>query len=263
MMNTIQGVCFTGLRMIAIVMVSARIVAALGQPALSISQQNLLTQITTAFSRGHEVSRIKLAGSAKWFAGSVEDSGTVTLAAASDGTSQMELSLSDSGQRTEAQTGAGIDAACNWSGNDGVSHDVSTNNCWRPFLWFLPAFSLQRSTLQESTTIADLGLESNSSSAIAYRHLQGTIALNGLPKTMGARITTLSTSDLELDPASLMPTVLSYKVLPEGAPATPIAMQIRYSNYRQNNGVRIPFTIERYVNGVLQLQLSITSIEVN
>jgi hypothetical protein len=73
----------------------------------------------------------------------------------------------------------------------------------------------------------------------------------------------VSTTDLGLDPNSFLPAVLTYSIRPANAVFMPIAVEIRYSNYQAVDGVKIPFTIQRYVNGSLQLEITLSSAQIN
>jgi hypothetical protein len=66
-----------------------------------------------------------------------------------------------------------------------------------------------------------------------------------------------------VDPVSFLPAVLSYSIRPDNGAPISIAIEIHYSNYQAINGVQIPFTIQRYVNGSLQLEVDVTSAQVN
>lgn len=227
------------------------------------SAANVLGQLSAAFSGVKVVQSVQLSGNATWHAGSLEDSGTITLTASADGSSQMQLELAATGQRTESQTGAGINATCQWTGHDGVVHEVDQGNCWKPTLWFLPAFSLQSSLLPNYLRVVDLGAGTVGSGANVYRHLQSQLVLSGLPSKLSANVTQQSTTDLGLDPTSFLPAVLAYTVRPDSGAQTPIAIEVHYSNYRAVDGVQIPFTIQRYVNGALQLEIQISAAQIN
>lgn len=101
--------------------------------------------------------QVQLTGTATWHVGSLEDSGSATLSAATTGSSRMQLSLSASGTRTEAQTGQGSDLSCTWAAEDAVAHTIDPGNCWRPVIWFLPPLSLQPSLLPSYFGAVDLG----------------------------------------------------------------------------------------------------------
>jgi len=224
---------------------------------------SVLGQLATAFSNGQAVQQIQLSGTATWNAGSLEDSGTATLTASSNGSSQLQLLLSNTGSRTETQTGLGLSADCQWAGADGVSHQTSSNNCWRPALWFLPALSLQPSLITSDIGVADLGVGPVGSGDNSSRHLQSQLLFAGFPAVVSGGFAQQSTIDLGLDPTSLLPAVLAYSILPDSGLSTPIAIEIHYSNYQTVNGVQIPFLIQRYVNGSLQLAISVNSAQIN
>lgn len=237
-----------------------------GQTVQGGSPNSVLSQLASAFSGGQVVQQIQLTGTATWTAGSLIDSGTVSLTASTTGSSQMQLNLASTGQRIETQTGTGSSAVCQWAGSGGVAHQISVNNCWRPALWFLPAISLQPSVLPSNLGIADLGEGAVGSSTNIYRHLQGGLLASGLPtglpNTLAATLVQQSTEDVGLDPTSLLPAVLAYSLLPDSGSATPIAIEIHYSNYQTVNGVQIPFLIQRYINGSLQLSIVVSSAQV-
>lgn len=231
--------------------------------AQGVNAGSLLGQLSMVFSGVKLVQRVELSGNATWYAGSLEDSGTVTLTASTDGSSQMQILLATSGPRSETQVGAGSSANCQWAGADGVAHNVSSSNCWKPAMWFLPAFSLQPSLLPNYLGVIDLGTGTVGSCTNVYRHLQSQLVFGGLPNTMTADIMRQSTADLGLDPVTLLPAVLAYSVRPDNSAPASIAVEVRYLDYRAVNGVQIPFHIQRYVNGSLQLDILVNSALVN
>ena len=224
---------------------------------------SLLGQLSTAFAGAQVVQSVQLSGTATWYAGSLVDSGTVTLSASTSGASQMQLALTSTGQRTETESGLGSSATCQWAGADGVAYQVQPTNCWRPALWFLPALSLQPSLLPSYLNATDLGLSAVGSGDGVYRHLQSQLVMSGLPDSISAQVAQQSITDLGLDPTSLLPAILAYSVQPDSGAQTSIAVQILYSNYQAVNGVQIPFHIQRYVNGSLQLDILVNSAQIN
>jgi hypothetical protein len=227
------------------------------------STANVLGRLSTAFSGGQIVQSVQLSGSATWYAGSTEDSGTVTLTASSNGASQMQLALAAKGQRTESKTGTGSNASCQWAGNDGVAHNVDLGNCWKPTLWFLPPFSLQPSQLPSNLGVVDLGIGTVGTSSTTYRHLQGQLNFSSLPNSLSTYLAQQGSADLGLDPVTLLPMVLAYSIHPDNGAPVAIAIEVHYSEYRAVNGVQIPFLIQRYVNGALQLEIQVSSAQIN
>jgi hypothetical protein len=248
---------------IALLAVNANTVPAQVSPAQTRDSGTVLGQLSAAFSGGQVVQSVQLTGTATWHSGSLEDSGTVTLTASADGSSQMHLELASMGERTESQAGSGLRASCQWAGADGVTHAVQATNCWRPAVWFLPAISLQPSLLPVYLGAVDLGMGTVGSSADTYRHLQTQLAFSGLPSSISTRVTQHSITDLGLDPTTLLPAVLSYTVQPDSGAQTSVAIHVLYSDYRAVNGVRIPFHIQRYLSGSLQLDIVINSAQIN
>lgn len=226
------------------------------------NSSDALNRLSTAFSGGHIVQSVQLSGNAVWHAGGEEDSGSVNLSASVDGSSQVELILDRAGKRIETQTGAGANALCQWAGTDGVAHNASANNCLRPHLWFLPALWLQPALPANNLKTNDLGSGTVGSGAVVYRHLRSQFLLSGQQDPITDDITQQSTTDLGLDTTSLLPAVLTYSVRPDSGAAIPVKIEIRYADYRVVDGAQIPFRIERYVNGALQLDIFVTDAQV-
>ena len=222
----------------------------------------LIGQMSNAFSGGQVIQRITLSGNATWHAGGQEDSGPVTLTASPTGEFQLTLQLSG-GQRLENRTGTGTSATCNWAGSDGIAHTIDLGNCWKPAVWFLPSISLQSPMLSSSLVAADLGQEAIGSDSTSYRHLKTQLQPVGLPAEMMASMAKRSATDIGLDPTTMLPAVLAYEVHPDNGASIPISIEAHYSNYQDVNGVKIPFLIQRYVNNYLQLEISLTTAQVN
>jgi hypothetical protein len=221
------------------------------------------TQLGASFSGGKVVQSVQLSGDATWHAGSLEDSGTVTLTASPDGSSRMQLFLGASGQRTETRTGTGTGTSCQWAGADGVVHAVDLGNCWRPTVWFLPSISFQPSLPTNSLGFADLGLEAVGSGTTPYRHLRGQLNTSGLPISLSSYLAQQGSTDIGLDPLTLLPAVLAYSICPDSGAQNAIAIEVHYSDYRTIDGVQIPFLIQRYVNGSLQLEIRVNTAQIN
>ena len=144
-----------------------------------------------------------------------------------------------------------------------MSHEIDFGNCLQPAVWFLPALSLQPALASSAMNAVDLGTGAVGSSSNSYRHVQSKLSPSNLPTKMAKSLTQRSTTDLGMDPKSLLPAVLTYSVHPDNGANVQIAIEVRYSDYRAINGVMIPFHIERLVNGTLQLDILVSSVQVN
>jgi hypothetical protein len=222
----------------------------------------LISQMSSAFSGSQVIHQITLSGNATWHAGSLVDSGPATLTASSDGQFHVTLQLSG-GQKLEGRTGTGTTAACSYSGADGVAHNVDLANCWKPAVWFLPAISLPMSLLSNSLIASDLGQGAIGSGTGTYRHLQARLQLSGLSPQTLAHVTQQSVTDMGLDTSTMLPVLLAYRVYPDNGLQVVIAIEVHYSDYRDVNGVKIPFLIQRYINNSLQLEIAVESVSVN
>lgn len=231
--------------------------------AQSANATPLLNQLSAAFSGGQAIQQIQLAGNATLYAGSLEDSGTVTLSASTNGSSEMQMRLMTAGSKTESQSGIGTSASCQWSGADGVIHRSVLENCARPLLWFLPAISLQPPLIMSGVTAADLGSEPVGNGTTNLRHLRTQLSFSGPPPSEITSLTEFSSEDLGLDPTTLLPSVLSFIVQPDVNIPSHVSIEIHYSQYQNVNGVQIPFHIQRFVNGSLQLDVLVNSVHIN
>lgn len=224
---------------------------------------DLVRQLAAVFSEGRVVQRVQLSGSATWYAGTLQASGTVNLTAAADGTSQMQLALEKIGARTESHAGIGMSATCQWTGDDGLSHQILSGDCWRPVVWFLPTLLLQPSVFSSDEKMTDLGLTTVGAGSVMYRHLQSQLTFSNVQGKSSAELAALGSADYGLDPETLLPVVLSYSTLPDNGAAIPVAIEVHYSDYRTIDGSRIPFHIQRYVNSALQLDILVNSAQLN
>jgi hypothetical protein len=224
----------------------------------------LLQQTAASFSRGTPIHQIQLTGSADWHAGGLEDSGSATLTASAVGNAQVQLNLGTSGPRTESQSGTGSSQACNWAARDAVAHAVDQMSCWKPLIWFLPSISMQPSLLPAAARFTDDG-----STAIGlgdetvYRHLQASLTLSDIPSAVANDTAQQSNTDIGIDPKTFLPAVLAYTLPASNSTDRPIAVEVHFSNYKTVQGVQIPFTIQRYINGSLQLEITVSDAQIS
>jgi len=224
-------------------------------------QTTAVQQMRTAFASS-QVTKVILSGDANWYAGSLTDSGTVTLTAASDGSAQMRLNLGKTGARTESRMATGPGMKCQWSGSDGKIHQKDYFVCLKPVVWFLPSLSLQSTSMPTSITVVDLGI--NSTLDGSFRHLQAQFASAAFAgDAIAVARLPASTMNIDLDPGTSLPVALRYSVRPDSGADIRIPIVVKFSDYRNINGVEVPYRIERYVNGTLQLQITLQSSQID
>ncbi len=72
----------------------------------------------------------------------------------------------------------------------------------------------------------------------------------------------VSTTHLQFGAQTALPLSLRYNAHPEYDENIDIPTEIRYSNYRQTDGVTLPFKIQKFINNALVLELDIESATV-
>ena len=221
----------------------------------------LIAQITKTFAPSLPVSSVKLTGSVVWHSGTDEDTGPVTITANSDGSQTFTAQLAASGERSEAQTAIGEGMSCQWARSDGAEHSNDNASCQKSMPWAVPALALQAARIPALAGYVDLG--SATLNATSYRHLQGQLLLAGLPARLLPQAMAASTVDAFVDPKLFDLGAIRYKVHADDNPALSIDVEIRYGQITPVNGVRIPFHIERYINGTLQLEINIASAQIS
>lgn len=224
----------------------------------------LLKEIAGSFSRGVPVHQVQLTGSAEWRAGGLEDSGSATLTASAVGNAQVQLNLGTSGLRTESQSGTGSGEVCSYATGDAIAHAVDNISCWKPLIWFLPSISMQPQLLPVAAKFSDQGSAAiGLSDETVYRHLQASLTLSDIPSAVANDTAQQSNTDIGIDPKTFLPAVVAYMLPASNSTDRPIAVEVHFSNYKQVQGVQVPFTIQRYVNGSLQLEITVTDVQIS
>lgn len=218
-----------------------------------------LSGAAQAFSRGTPVHSVTLTGTAEWTAGSDHENGNVSFVANADGSYQATLQLGQS-SRTETQTAFSQGQQCTWAGSDGIVHQGPSQNCALSVAWFLPQVALF-GNLQPQGVVSMLMRNSvgAQNSGVDIRQQQS-IAPAYLSADMAVLYTHLTALDIYYDPATYLPLSLSYNVHPDADAATDIPVRVQFSNYQAVDGVTVPLLIQRYVNGVLALNITISAV---
>jgi hypothetical protein len=245
----------------AVLLPSFAFIVAKSASAQTSTPPPILSQIASVFAGSAKVTNVQLTGTAHWHAGSLQDSGPATLTASSAGAATMQLELDIKNSWTESQSAITAGMTCDWVGSDAVVHQGDMMNCNRPAVWFLPLISLQPAIIPTGIGVIDLG--TGALDAGTYRHLQIGAAFSSMPASLLTESTEASLTDIGFDPASLLPEVLSYQVHPDNGALVQVPIEIRYSNYQKTGGIEIPYIIQRFVNGSLQLEIDVTTVQIS
>ncbi len=212
---------------------------------------------------GKPLSKVTLSGSATWTAGSLKETGNVTLAAGPDG-SVDETWVLPSQAHSASLTALTGPRSCSYTDTAGKQHSDTTANCIRPVNWFAPWVALNLLTSGTVLSVSDATQPSDTAAGIVK--LRFTSQLPGPDSATQALLTELSTRtavDVSFDLKSALPSSLTYEYVLDNNPKHVIEYAITFADYRSEQGFMIPHRIQRYVQRTLQADITITSVSAN
>jgi hypothetical protein len=219
----------------------------------------LLQQALTALSGSHPLTDVTLTGTARRIAGSDDETGTVTVKALAAGAARMDLNLS-SGPRSETMNISALPAG-SWSGPDAVAHRIADHNLMLiDPAWFFPLFPISRglATGYAATYIGQEARNGKSVQHIAITQTSGVQIPAGAPS-----LPHLSQMDFFLDATTLLPAAATFNIHPDNDAGRDFPIEVQFSDYRNVNGVQIPFHVQKSLNNSLILDLQFSSAAVN
>jgi hypothetical protein len=209
-----------------------------------------------AMTGGSAIADVTLSGNVTRIAGSDRQSGTATLTAKGFAESRVDLALSG-GARSEVRNASAGPNAGKWLGSDGVVHTISLHNRLTDASWFFPALgSLAAAVTDPNVVLVYVGQQRQHPTS--FEHIQTHIYNPYLTS-----VRSLSTMDFYLDARTLLPSIVMFNEHPDNDQTVNISVQVMFSDYRNVNGVQIPFHIQRYINDGLVLDIHLTSASVN
>ena len=221
------------------------------QPATPLS----VLQGALAALGGTNIQTIAMSGNSEYIAGSTNDTGSFSGSCAVGGSSQFSLKLS-AGTLTETrQTTNGLPTGT-WTGIDGIQHAIAYHNLLTPASWFCPVVALSQVVSNPNLNIQFIGNETKNGANAA--HFQVNWSLSGATFE-ASRLAHLSQVDIYLDTQTFVPLDFDFTIHPDKDSGLDIAVEVRFSNYSQVNGVWGPSTVQRYINSSLALNLQIQS----
>jgi hypothetical protein len=218
----------------------------------SVSQSaSIVAQETAVLCPQGPITDVLMTGTASWTMGSDSQTGQVTLKARAIGQSRIDLAL-ESGARSEIRINDPSNPLFETlAGGQWTTRAI--HNSWVDANWFFPALSALVVGPNNN-----FGLGSISASQ-AYSQFQ----ITNLKPAITSQIETLGTVLYDLDPTSHLPTALHFFTHPDENFAANIPADVLFSNYQLVSGVQVPFRIQRYLNGTLQLDITISSVTIN
>ena len=226
------------------------------QPPSDPQALSYASQSIAALTGGTSISDVTLTGNVTWNAGA--DTGSATLRALGSGESRMDLALT-SGTRTEirdAQTGSPLGQ---WINPDNTSGYYAPQNCWTDAVWFFPA--LGSLAVGPNVVLSYVGQETRNGSTV--QHIQSYIYDPNWPAGVTPTDQQLSTMDFYLDATTLLPTAITFNAHPDNDSTTNLLIEADLSNYQSVGGAMVPMHIQRYQQGNLMVDITVSGATLN
>src|SRR5208337_1172724 len=112
-------------------------------------------------------------------------------------------------------------------------------------------------------TLSASYLGPDSSKGATLLHAQVARVLAGQPAVSTADVLRLSVMDLYLDPSSMLPMVLDFTAHADNNPNINLPAEIQFGNFQKASGGLLPFHIQRFIQGTLTHDFTVTSVLLN
>lgn len=211
-------------------------------------------QVKTAFTSNVKVGTVTLDGTYVSVEGSLRQQGTAHFAVNGDGTYSFSLSK-NSGAAGEQRKQTDSDMTCTWTDGRGNDHPMDSSNCQTP-AWFLPELPV----LLPAKAVPEWSISDQSRDASGI-HLTFSSAPVADKKNFRPPAIVAMTMDVSAN--TFLPSQASFFIHPDHRPNVNIPVKVTYEDYRQVSGVNIPFHVQKFVNGTLVLDVSISTANVN
>jgi hypothetical protein len=136
---------------------------------------------------------------------------------------------------------------------------MESGSCAIPIAWFMPSLALQPSTTY--ATVQDQGIGSLGSSALRLLAVSPSPA--SAPSGSISPSAGFGAVQVGLDQTTLLPSLVEYVIHPDANPMATVTIDVSFANYVLQNGVEIPHSIQRRINGALDLDMVIQSSSTN
>lgn len=213
--------------------------------------QTVLNSAVAAAFGGKTPANVLFEGTVKSHFGT-DDAGSFTADVSGNGDSRVTLNLAG-GSRTEILKAAGGEDQCAWLDAKGESHKIAEHNCWAVAAWMLPAFQLAHtgggSSLVAAESTTDYGLSVSRPATTKN-------------ETVNQKFAALSSTQVLFDKQTMLASRLTLNTHPDDDLQVNIPVDVRYADYRDAGGVKAPYRIEKYMNGTLVLEFTVTAVNI-
>jgi hypothetical protein len=224
----------------------------------------LAAKAIAALTSGTSIADVTLTGNVTRTVGPDTESGNGTFVATASGQSRFDLDLDDGKISEIRSTANGLPVGSSTDKNGNTKPSV-THNCLTDASWFFPAFTSLTGT-DPTLMLSYVGLEQRGGANVYHlRSSTNFVPISSSSNTAAAtsQSVQLNTEDLYLDATTLLPISLLFNTYPDNNVITSIPVEIDFSSYQSVNGIVVPFHVQKYLNGSLLLDLTVTNVAVN
>jgi hypothetical protein len=190
--------------------------------------------------------------------GSTADSGTVTLKVKGYGESRIDMQLAANGALSEIRDVSTGFLRGEWIAG-GAGTIYTQQICVTDAAWFYPLNSAMAVAPSNSIVLSYIGPETLGGSQV--QHLQSYSYQAGLDSASQAQLQLVSRTDYYLDATTFLPVAENFNLYTDNNTAIPV--QVLFLNYLTVSGLTGPQHIQKYVNGTLQFDATVTSVAFN
>jgi hypothetical protein len=170
----------------------------------------------------------------------------------------MDLALT-TGTRTEIRDASTGTLLGRWVIQTGGSGAFAYHNSLTDAVWFFPVLG----SLAGGSNVVFSYVAQETLNNSAVQHIQSSGSQPVQPPSSGPTLQQLSTMDFYLDATTFLPTAIAFNVHPDTNAAANIPVQVVFSNYQNIGGVNVPMHIQKYLQGTLQIDITISSATFN
>jgi hypothetical protein len=217
--------------------------------AVSLAQQSI-----AGLTGGVSVNDVTLDANVISILGSGNDPGTGTFRSKGASESRVDLNLA-SGNRSDARNTTNGFPSGAWATNGKPVVAYAQHNCWIDASWFFPALS---SLAQTGNNFIFRYIGQEQHRGVSTQHIQVSQSLASFQLAQQ-----LSTMDFYLDAETLLPLAMTFNSHADQDMNVNIPSEILFASYQNINGVRVPFHVQKLLNGSLVLDVTVTSVAFN
>lgn len=204
---------------------------------------------------------ITLSGSVSWIAGSLNESGTLSLKVSTDGATEENWTLPTQ-SHSESRSSWGSGRSCVQTDKAGKQHSHMNPDCLRGVPWFAPWMGL--TMLPTGAVLAqDMTSSTDTGNGVERLSYQSSVAASLVAKTVSlitAAPQQSSAVSVLYDRTTALPSRLEYDYLVNSDPANAIKYKVVFSDYRPDAGLVVPHRIQRYIQRTLQADITINNV---